>query len=78
MSGAVLAELSTEILAAICEHLDGALPVIGVGGVMGAKEAQEKLDAGATLVQVFTGLIYAGPGMVKELLGSLRGGNSAG
>ncbi|MEN8163935.1 MAG: quinone-dependent dihydroorotate dehydrogenase, partial [Acidobacteriota bacterium] len=71
LSGAALSEISTEILAAICTHLEGALPVIGVGGIMGAKEAQEKLDAGATLVQVYTGLIYAGPGLVKEILGAI-------
>jgi len=71
LSGAALSELSTEILAAIVQHLGGALPVIGVGGVMGPKEAREKLDAGAILVQVFTGLIYAGPGLAKEILGHI-------
>lgn len=76
LSGAALSELSTEILAAICRHLGGALPVIGVGGIMGFKEAQEKLDAGATLVQVFTGLVYAGPGIVKEILGDLLDGDA--
>ena len=78
LSGAALSELSTEIIAKIVNHLRGALPVIGVGGIMGAKEARDKLDAGATLVQVFTGLIYAGPGIVKEILGDLRDGNAAG
>ncbi len=72
LSGAALSEISTEILAAIVRHLGGAIPVIGVGGVMGSKEAREKLNAGATLVQVFTGLIYAGPGIVKEILENLR------
>ncbi len=71
LSGAALSEISTEILAAIVQQLGGTLPVIGVGGVMGPKEAQEKLDAGATLVQVYTGLIYAGPGLVKEILASI-------
>jgi dihydroorotate dehydrogenase len=45
-----------------------ALPVIGVGGVASAQDAQEKLDAGACLVQVYTGLIYEGPGLVKRIL----------
>lgn len=71
LSGAALSELSTEILAAIVQHLGGILPVIGVGGVVGPKEAQVKLDAGAALVQVYTGLIYAGPGLVKEILASI-------
>lgn len=74
LSGAALSELSTEIVAAIVQHLGGALPVIGVGGVMGPKEAQDKLDAGATLVQVFTGLIYSGPGIVQAILGDLHPG----
>ena len=68
LSGAALNELSTEILAAIVTHLGGALPVIGVGGVMGPKDAQAKLDAGACLVQVYTGMIYSGPGLVKDIL----------
>ncbi len=76
LSGAALSELSTEILAAIVQHLGGALPVIGVGGVMGPKEAQDKLDAGATLVQVFTGLIYAGPAIVRDILAAQHGLNS--
>ncbi len=74
LSGATLTELSTEILAAIVSHLQGALPVIGVGGVMGPKDAQAKIDAGATLVQIFTGLIYQGPGMVKEIARAFQTG----
>lgn len=72
LSGATLRDLSTEILSAIAQQLGGALPIIGVGGVMGPGEAQDKLDAGATLVQVYTGLIYSGPGIVKEILTHLR------
>jgi dihydroorotate dehydrogenase len=68
LSGAALTEMSTRIVAAICEHLDGALPVIGVGGIMGPEDARAKLDAGATLVQLYTGLIYEGPGLVKRIL----------
>lgn len=68
LSGAALTDLSTEILAAIVTHLGGALPVIGVGGIMGANDAQAKLDAGASLIQLYTGLIYSGPGLVKDIL----------
>jgi dihydroorotate dehydrogenase len=68
LSGAALTEMSTRIIAAICSHLDGALPVIGVGGIMSAADARDKLAAGAALVQVYTGLIYEGPGLVKRIL----------
>ena len=68
LSGAALTEMSTRIIAAIAEHLGGVLPIIGVGGIMGPEDAQAKLDAGATLVQVYTGMIYEGPGLVKRIL----------
>ncbi len=68
LSGAAVTEMSTRIIAAIVGHLDGVLPVIGVGGIMSPEDAREKLDAGATLVQVYTGLIYEGPGLVKRIL----------
>lgn len=71
LSGAALTEISTRIIAAICEHLDGALPVIGVGGIMSATDARDKLSAGAALVQVYTGLIYDGPGLVKRILNEI-------
>ena len=63
-----ITEMSTRIIAAITDHLDGALPVIGVGGIMGPEDARAKLDAGACLVQVYTGLIYRGPALVREIL----------
>ncbi len=63
--------MSTRIIAAIAEHLDGALPIIGVGGIMSPEDARAKLDAGATLVQVYTGMIYEGPGLVKRILKAL-------
>ena len=68
LSGEALTSMSTRIIAAIAEHLGGALPVIGVGGIMGPEDARAKLDAGATLVQVYTGMIYEGPGLVKRIL----------
>ncbi|MGD8441254.1 MAG: quinone-dependent dihydroorotate dehydrogenase [Holophagae bacterium] len=71
LSGAALTETSTRIVAAICDHLDGVLPVIGVGGIMNPADARAKLDAGATLVQLYTGLIYEGPGLVKRILEEL-------
>jgi len=68
LSGAALTARSTEIIAAIARHLDGALPIIGVGGIMGPEDARAKLEAGATLLQVYTGMIYEGPGLVKRIL----------
>lgn len=71
LSGAPLTALSTRTIAAIVRRTGGRLPVIGAGGVMGPEDAQAKLDAGAVLVQVYTGMIYRGPGLVKEIVSSI-------
>ena len=71
LSGAALTEMSTRIIARIHEHSGGSIPIVGVGGIMGPEDAQAKLDAGATLLQVYTGLIYEGPGLVKKILKGL-------
>jgi dihydroorotate dehydrogenase len=55
----------------IAQRSGGKLPIIGVGGVDDAASAREKLDAGASLVQVYTGLVYRGPGLVKIILRGL-------
>ncbi len=68
LSGAPLSEASTARIARIHELAGGKLPIIAVGGIMGAQEAREKLAAGAALLQVYTGMIYRGPGIVKEIL----------
>ncbi len=47
--------------------MDGALPIIGVGGILSGADARQKIDAGATLVQIYTGLIYRGPELVVEI-----------
>jgi dihydroorotate dehydrogenase len=70
LSGAPLSALSLEFLGKVVQRLDGRLPVIASGGVMDAVGARARLDAGAALVQLYTGLIYAGPGLVKEILES--------
>jgi dihydroorotate dehydrogenase len=70
LSGAPLAALSQQFLARVVRRLDGRLPVIASGGVMDAAGARARLDAGAALVQLYTGLIYAGPGLVKDILDS--------
>jgi dihydroorotate dehydrogenase len=48
--------------------VDGAVPVVATGGIMGVEDARRRLDAGAVLVQVYTGLVYRGPGLVREIL----------
>jgi dihydroorotate dehydrogenase len=67
LSGAPLGGRSTNMIRQIYLRTGGKLPIIGVGGVMNAADAQAKLDAGAILVQVYTGLVYAGPGLVREI-----------
>jgi len=54
------------VVAKLAKALDGALPIIGVGGIMSGTDAREKIDAGATLIQIYTGLIYRGPNLVVE------------
>jgi dihydroorotate dehydrogenase len=72
LSGAPLSERSTYLVRQIYQRTRGKLPVIGVGGVMSYEDARAKLEAGAVLVQVYTGLVYAGPGLVKHILLGLR------
>jgi len=71
LSGAPLRERSTAVLRTLAKALDGALPIIGVGGILSAGDAQQKIDAGATLVQLYTGLIYRGPDLVAECVRAL-------
>ncbi len=68
LSGAALTGRSTEVLAAIHRHTGGALPLVGVGGIMSPEDARAKLDAGATLVQLWTGLVYEGPDLVRRVV----------
>ena len=67
LSGMPLRSRSTEVVRYIAHRTEGQLPIIGVGGIASAADAIEKLDAGATMIQVYTGLIYAGPGLVKQI-----------
>lgn len=73
LSGAPLAGRSNEVIAYVSQQASGALPVIGVGGVFSAADVRAKLEAGATLVQVYTGLVYEGPGIAGFLLRELAG-----
>ena len=72
LSGAPLKERSTDLVKYICSRLQGQVPVIASGGIFTAADAKEKLDAGAALVQVWTGFIYEGPGIVKNICRNLK------
>lgn len=67
LSGAALTKRSTEIIQYLTARSEGIIPIIGVGGIMTVEDALEKLNAGATLIQVYTGFIYQGPGFVKQI-----------
>ena len=67
LSGKPVRERSTEVIKYLADKSNRAFPIIGVGGIHSAEDALEKLDAGATLVQVFTGFIYEGPALVKRI-----------
>lgn len=67
MSGAPLRDRSTEIIRYISSKTGGKLPIIGVGGIMSPEDAVEKLKAGASLVQIYSGFIYEGPMLVKRI-----------
>jgi dihydroorotate dehydrogenase len=67
LSGLPLRDRSTEIIRYLSGRLKGKIPVIGVGGIMSPEDALDKLEAGASLIQVYTGFIYEGPGLVKRI-----------
>jgi dihydroorotate dehydrogenase len=71
LSGAPLRQKSTAMIRAIATRTQGRLPIVGVGGIASAADAREKLDAGAVLVQLYTGMIYEGPGLVKRIVQGL-------
>lgn len=71
LSGRPLRDKSTAVIRTLAAALDGALPIIGVGGILSGADAKEKIEAGATLVQIYTGLIYKGPQLVAEIARAL-------
>ena len=71
LSGAPLAARSTAVVRRLAVALDGALPIIGVGGILSGEDARDKIAAGATLVQLDTGLVYRGPDLVAECVRAL-------
>ena len=71
LSGAPVTEKSTDVIRSFYSHLGENVPIIGVGGIMNAQDAKDKLEAGAKLVQLYTGFIYHGPPLVQKILASL-------
>jgi dihydroorotate dehydrogenase len=71
LSGKPLRARSTEIIRHIFKQTDGKLPIIGVGGIFNADDAWEKITAGASLVQIYTGLVFEGPGNTRKITAGL-------
>ncbi len=71
LSGKPVKDRSTEVIRFLAEKSGKSFPIIGVGGIHAAEDAKEKLEAGADLVQLYTGFIYEGPGLVKKINKSL-------
>lgn len=74
LSGTPVRHRSTEVIRYLYQHSQGKITIIGVGGIASAADAREKLEAGAALVQVYSGMVFRGPGLVKEILKDLIGG----
>jgi dihydroorotate dehydrogenase len=72
LSGAPVFDLSNIVIRALAKELGKEIPIIGVGGIMCGADAKAKMDAGASLVQLYSGLIYAGPALVRECAQALR------
>ncbi len=72
LSGAPLLGKSTEVLKQLCGYLDDRIPVIGVGGITTGADAVRKIQAGAKLVQIYTGFIYHGPELIRQSVHSIR------
>ena len=71
LSGRPLRHRSTEIIRHLHRQTNGSLPIIGVGGIFDAEDAWEKIQAGASLVQIYTGLVYEGPGLARQIVTGL-------
>jgi dihydroorotate dehydrogenase len=72
LSGAPLTKRSREFTARIHNLTHGRMPIVSVGGIDSPDEAQRRLDAGASLVQIYTGLVYSGPALASQIVNSLR------
>lgn len=78
LSGAPLTATSTRTIRRLAQRLGGQIPIIGVGGIMSGADAREKIDAGASLVQIYSGFIYRGPQLISDAVEAITGQKSAG
>lgn len=76
MSGAPVHQKNLDLVRYVHKQSDGKLPIIGVGGIMSPEDAKEMLDAGASLVEIYSGFIYEGPGLVKKIIKHLESNHS--
>jgi dihydroorotate dehydrogenase len=74
LSGAPVKEQSTLVVRKLAGELSGRIPIIAAGGILSADDAQEKLSAGANLVQIYSGLIYQGPQLIEDIVNNLPAG----
>jgi dihydroorotate dehydrogenase len=72
LSGAPVFDMSNIVIRALKQEVGDAIPIIGVGGILSGRDAKAKIAAGARLVQLYSGLIYRGPALVKECADALR------
>lgn len=68
LSGAPIHKKNVELVRYVNEKSEGRLPIIGVGGIMSPEDAQDMLDAGASLIEIYSGFIYEGPGLIKRII----------
>ena len=76
LSGVPVRDASVRVVRALARHLRGAVPIIGVGGIVSGDDAVDKIAAGAQLVQLYTGLVYRGPRLISECVTALARANS--
>lgn len=71
LSGEPLREMATNVIRSLYQNLQGEISIIGIGGIDSAESAMEKFEAGADLIQLYTGFVYQGPGLIREIVRSL-------
>ncbi|MFM6923817.1 MAG: quinone-dependent dihydroorotate dehydrogenase, partial [Polynucleobacter victoriensis] len=72
LSGAPVKNASDQVIQALAKTLGNAVPIIGVGGILSGQDAKDKINAGASLVQLYSGLIYNGPALISECAKALK------
>jgi dihydroorotate dehydrogenase len=72
LSGPPVRDLSTQVIQQFSSYLSGKIPIIGVGGISSVTDAQEKINAGASLIQIYTSFIFEGPKIVKDLVNNIK------